>query len=108
MKNIRLCLHFFKSTLVVNWGSSLALAAFMYLFFDFPFHVFFSLFLLTAGFALALFVKEASFTEKNTWFFYYNFSITKGKLMAFSTCLNAIFAAIIFWGFEYGKRIFGN
>jgi hypothetical protein len=63
---------------------------------------------MTLGFLLALLIKESTFSNNNEYYFYYNFGITKMKLILFSSVLNLAFALILIIGYSYGKRFVNN
>jgi hypothetical protein len=62
---------------------------------------------MSLGFLFSLVIKESTFSNKDEYYFYYNFGITKIKLIIFCSVLNAIFGSILIIGYFYGKQYIG-
>jgi hypothetical protein len=78
---IKLYFQFYKSTLVLNWSLSIALAAFFYIMSGENYILYlFALFSMSLGFIFSIAIKESTFSNKDEYYFYYNFGITKVKL----------------------------
>jgi hypothetical protein len=59
---------------------------------------------MSLGFLFSLLIKESTFSNKDGYYFYYNFGITKIKLIVFCFILNIVFGSILIIGFFYGKQ----
>jgi len=82
MLNFRLYWEFHKSTLLLNWIASIALALLTMSPILFPIAT------MTGGMFISLFYKEL--TAKNEYYFYYNRGITKINLMGVNLILNIL------------------
>jgi hypothetical protein len=103
MKDIKLYLQFHKSILPLNWASSICFSIILYLLSYTPIVYGFSMFSMSLGFLFSLLIKESVFSNKDEYYFYYNFGITKIKLIMFSFILSIIFGLILIIGYFYGK-----
>jgi hypothetical protein len=104
MKDIKLYLQFYKSTLVLNWSFSVCLSTVLYLIQGAQVLYVFPVFSMSFGFLFALVVKESAFSNEDEYYFYYNAGITKIKLITFSSAMNIIFGSILIIGYFYGKQ----
>jgi len=82
MENFRLYWEFHKSTLLINWVASIALALLTMTPLYFPIAT------MTGGPFISLFYKEI--TAKNEYYFYYNRGISKINLMVVNIILNIL------------------
>lgn len=80
-------LHFHKSTLLLNWGTSLLVSLFFFSIKNFAFTT------LVLGFSVALIYKQIS--KPNEFYFYYNAGISKLNLIIVNFLLNVVFASIL-------------
>ena len=103
MKDIKLYLQFHKSILPLNWTSSICFSIIFYLLSHTSILYGFSIFSMSLGFLFSLLIKESVFSNKDEYYFYYNFGITKVKLIIFSFTLNIVFGLILIIGYFYGK-----
>jgi len=108
MRGFKPYIYFFKSTLLVNWIFSFFLSWFIPTVAITQISIFywFSISIMTVGFFIALWIKQSSIANKEEYYFYYNFGITKPKLIIFSSVLNALFATLISIGYYFGKQYF--
>ena len=107
MDNIKLYMYFYKSTLLINWSSSLFFTIISVLFTGFSIDTIvygFVTLSMTLGFFMALLIKDSSYINKNEYYFYYNAGISKIKLIIFSSVLNILSASLILIGYSYGKQ----
>lgn len=86
----RLLLTFYRSTLALNWGFSLACAIIGFV--QFPKVLPVSL--MTSGSLLSFYYKSLS--HKGDYFFYYNRGISKNRLLLFTILMNALVGAILY------------
>ena len=89
MQNFRLYWEFHKSTLLINWTASIALALLTMSPFVFPIST------MTGGTFFSLLYKE--FTAKNEYYFYYNRGISKINLMVINLTLNILLGLILLY-----------
>lgn len=89
MQNLRLYREFYKSTLLINWGASTALAILTMSPLAFP------IVTMTGGTLISLFYKEL--TAKNEYYFYYNRGISKISLMLVSFSLNMLVGLMLIY-----------
>lgn len=88
-RRFRLCWEFYKSTLAVNIGVSVALSAFL-----FPiFLKSLAFMLISGGPAIAFIQKE--FGRTSDYYFYHNCGLSKVFLYGWSTGLNAFISIIL-------------
>jgi hypothetical protein len=88
INEIKLLFQFYKSALVLNLAFSIGLSLFFYLIAKYPIIYTLALFLVSFGFMFSILIKESSFSNNDEYYFYYNFGITKIKLIFFSALLN--------------------
>jgi hypothetical protein len=100
---IKLMFQFYKSTLVLNLVFSAGLSLLFYLIAKYPIIYTLALFLMSFGFIFSILIKESSFSNKDEYYFYYNFGITKIKLIFFSSLLNIVLSSFIIAGYLYAK-----
>jgi hypothetical protein len=55
------------------------------------------------GFLFSIFINELAFSNKDVYYFYYNFGITKIELFCMCELLNVILALLILIGYSYAK-----
>jgi len=103
VKNLKIYLHFHKTTLMPNWAFSICLAALFRFTQGIPLPYGFAVFSISFGFLLSLLIKESAFSDKTEYYFYYNVGATKIKLFMFSLALNIILGAILSAGYAYGR-----
>jgi len=108
MRNIRLYFYYYKTTLFINWSTSLFFAFLFSGFSLIPFIYIFSMLSMTLGFLISFLIKQSSFINKEEYYFFYNVGITKIKLTLFCSILNIIFAVLIIIGSNYGQQYFIN
>ena len=108
MNGLKLYAHFYRSTLLINWSTSIFFSLILYPFTKTAIIYNFSLFSMTLGFIVAILVKESSFLNKDEYYFYYNFGISKIKLIILSSFMNILFSSIIIIGYFYGKQYITN
>lgn len=87
---IRLLFTFYRSTLSLNWGFSLACAILVFV--QFPKVLPISL--MTAGSLLSFYYKNLS--RKGDYFFYYNRGISKTQLFFFTILMNGLVGAMLY------------
>jgi hypothetical protein len=58
---------------------------------------------MSLGYVISILVKESSFSNKDEYYFYYNFGITKIKLFMVCGFMNIVFAILIIAGYSYAK-----
>lgn len=101
---IKLYFQFFKSTIVLNWSLSIALAVLGYIISGENTVIYsFALFLMSVGFIFSILIKESTFSNKDEYYFYYNFGITKIKLFITCELLNVILGLLIIIGNSYAE-----
>jgi hypothetical protein len=100
---IKLFFQFYKSTLILNWVFSIGLSIIFYLVAEWPVVYTFALFLASFGFIFSIIIKESGFSNKDEYYFYYNFGITKIKLLIFCCLLNLALSSFIIAGYSYAK-----
>jgi len=84
VNRVQLFWEFHKSTLLINWGFSIAFAMVnVSIYF-----ILLPIFTMTGGPILSLFFKELS--RKNEYYYYYNRNISKLSLIAGSTAFNLL------------------
>ena len=108
MRNIRLYLYYYKTTLLANWSISIFFAFLFCGFSIMSFLNIFSILSMTLGFLISFLLKQSSFINKEEYYFFYNVGITKVKLIIFCSMFNIIFALIIIIGSNYGQQYFTN
>jgi len=86
----RLLFAFYRSTLVLNWGFSLACAIIGFI--QFPKVLPISL--MTSGSLLSFYYKSLS--HKGDYFFYYNRGLSKMQLFLFTVLMNGLSGAILY------------
>ena len=89
MVRFRLYWEFYKSTFIINFGSSVIASLFV---FPDTFKIF-PLAIMTVGPLLAFFYKEI--TRKNEYFFYYNQGLSKFRLIASCMLVNILIGGIL-------------
>lgn len=87
---LRLLLAFYRSTLALNWGFSLACAIIGVI----QFSKVLPISLMTSGSLLSLYYKNLS--RKGDYFFYYNRGIRKTQLFLFTILLNGLVGALLY------------
>lgn len=87
---LRLLFTFYRSTLVLNWGFSLACAILVAI--QFPKVLPISL--MSSGSLLSFYYKSLS--RKGDYFFYYNRGIRKTQLFLFTILMNLLVGAILY------------
>ena len=63
----------------------------------------FSILSMSLGYLFSILIKESSFSNRNEFYFYYNFGITKQKLYIVCGLIHVIFALVIIIGYYYAK-----
>lgn len=87
---LKLLFIFYRSTLALNWSSSLAFA-----FVLFPkFSIILPVMLMTGGSLLSIWYKDLS--RKNDYYFYYNRGLSKAQLMLFSVLMNLLSGGLLY------------
>jgi hypothetical protein len=76
---------------------------FLYFTAKYPIIYTFSVSLISFGFIVSILIKELGFSHKYEYYFYYNFGITKMKLLAVSGLLNGVFCLCVILGYAYAK-----
>ena len=104
MIKLRLYMFYFINTLGINWLISLFFSIFFSGMSPDSIVYWFSFFSITLGFIASIIIKESSFFNKEECYFYYNFGISKVKLVIFCTVLNILLAVIIIIGYHFGKQ----
>lgn len=87
MENFRLYWEFHKSTLLLNWVASIALALLTMT------PIYFPVATMTGGPFISLLYKEI--TARNEYYFYYNRGIPRINLIIFSMTLNILLGVIL-------------
>jgi|GEM_PF-3246415 len=87
---LRLLLTFYRSTLALNWGFSLACAILVFI--QFPKVLPISL--MSSGSLLSFYYKSLS--RKGDYFFYYNRGISKTQLLLFTLLMNGCSGGILY------------
>lgn len=87
---LRLLFTFYRSTLALNWGFSLACSIIVFV--QFPKVLPISL--MTSGSLLSFYYKSLS--RKADYFFYYNRGISKIQLFLFTILMNGCLGAILY------------
>jgi hypothetical protein len=103
INELKLYLQFYKSTLITNFSFSVSLSLVLYFITKSSIIYTCALFFMSFGFIFAIVIKELSSSNRNEYCFYYNFGITKVKLLSFSYLLNIIASLFIIAGSSYAK-----
>lgn len=88
---VRLLFTFYRSTLALNWGFSLACS--IVVFIQLPKVLPISL--MTSGSLLSFYYKSLS--RKGDYFFFYNRGISKTQLLTFTLMMNVVVGAILYF-----------
>jgi len=97
----KLYLQFYRSTLIINNTFSISASILFYSLSGIPMIYSFSMFFMTFGFFVAILVKESTFVNKTEYYFYYNYGISKIKLLIISTIINFMIGIILIIGYQY-------
>jgi len=103
INKVKLYFQFYKSTLGINASLSVFLSVVLYFMAKYPIVYSYALSSMSLGYVISILVKESSFSNKDEYYFYYNFGITKIKLFMVCGFMNIVFAILIIAGYSYAK-----
>jgi len=102
-KPYKLYIQFYLSTVILNMSFSIFVSILFYFLFRTPIIYSFSIFFMSLGFIITILVKQSAFVNKTEYYFYYNFGITKIRLLLMSTIINIVIGTILIIGYQYVK-----
>ena len=87
----------------MNMSFSIFASILLYFLSRIPIIYSFSMFFMSLGFLITILVKQSVFLNKTEYYFYYNFGITKIRLLLMSTIINIVIGTILIIGYQYVK-----
>ena len=101
----KLYFQFFTGTLKINLPFSLITSIIIFSVWGYLIVYSFAFLYVSLGFIISIIIKESGFSNKDEYYFYYNFGISKIKLFIMCELMNLIFATVLITGYKYVERI---